>query len=156
MYNLPTINTSLNKSDLKVIAESFVIQVDESGKSIESMELLTKMDYLIKEIKANKEFIEIVRDQISKSGSNVITSTGTKIELAEVGIKYDYTNCGDKVHQNLLADKEFIESKIKDRETFLKAIPDDGFDSFDEDGVVFKIYKPTKISTSSIKTTLSR
>ena len=156
MYNLPTINTSLSKTDLKVIAEAFISQVEESGKGIESAELLSKMEYLIKEIRANKEFIEFIRDEIAKNGSNVTTSTGTKIELSEAGVRYDYSNCGDKIWNGLIADKEYIESKIKEREAFLKALPYEGLDTFDENGEVFKLYPPSKSSTRTFKTTLAK
>lgn len=156
MYNLPSINTTLSKSDLTIIAESFVAEVSENGKVIEGAELLTKMEFLIEKVKKDNTFIEMVRDEIAKFGKDHITSTGTKIELAEVGTKYDYQNCGDKIYNQLIADQELISQKIKEREKFLKSLPQEGMDTFDENGEVFKLYPPAKNSKSSFKTTLAK
>jgi len=45
---------------------------------------------------------------------------------------------------------------IKNRETFLKAVPIHGLDIINEDGEVLKIYPPNKSSTSSVKCTIQK
>ena len=45
---------------------------------------------------------------------------------------------------------------LKDRETFLKTIPESGIDHLTDEGELIKIYKPSKTSTSSYKVTLAR
>ena len=110
---------------------------------------------LIKEIKSNKDYIDNLRDEVSKFGKQVITPSGTKIELAEVGVKYDYSNCGDETYKKMLFQFEILETAIKERQDFFKTIPLSGIEVLYDDEIV-KLYPPSKSSTSSIKTTISK
>ena len=155
MYELPVVNNQLTKSQLKIIAEDSVERLTESGKLIESIETFSKIDWLIKEIKSNPDYIEALRDEVTKHGKQVVTSYGTKIELAEVGTKYDYSNCGDSEYNQLMQQMEVLEATIKERQTWLKSIPASGVDILFGDEIC-KIYPPSKSSTSSIKTTIAK
>jgi hypothetical protein len=155
MYELPAVNNQLTKSQLKIIAEDSVERLTESGKLIESIETFTKIDWLIKEIKSNHNYIEALRDEVTKHGKQVVTSYGTKIELAEVGTKYYYENCGDSHYSELIIKMKLLEIEIKEREMWLKSLPASGMDILIEDEVC-RIYPPSKSSTSSIKTTIAK
>ena len=155
MYELPVVNNQLTKSQLKIIAEDSVERLTESGKLIESIETFAKIEWLIKEIKSNHDYIYSLRDEVTKHGKQVITSYGTKIELAEVGTKYDYSNCGDSEYNQLMQQMEVLETAIKERQTWLKSIPASGVDILIGDEVC-RIYPPSKSSTSSIKTTIAK
>lgn len=155
MYNLPSISNQLTKTQLNIIAEDSVNSLLEQGYSIQSLELFSKMEYLIKEIKSNKDFIESVKDEISKYGKSYLSSTGTKIELAEVGVKYDYSKCGDVTLLKLMNEVEKLEEMIKERKEFLKNIPLSGLEVIFEDEVI-RVYPPSKSSTTSFKTTIAK
>jgi hypothetical protein len=155
MYELPIVNNQLTKSQLKIIAEDSVERLTESGKLIESIETFAKIEWLIKEIKSNHDYIYLLRDEVSKHGKQVVTSYGTKVELAEVGTKYDYTNCGDAKLIELTQQMELLENEIKERQMWLKSIPASGIDILIEDEVC-RVYPPSKSSTSSIKTTIAK
>jgi hypothetical protein len=155
MYELPVVNNQLTKTQLKIIAEDSVERLTESGKLIESIETFAKIEWLIKEIKSNANYIDSLRDEVSKHGKQVVTSYGTKIELAEVGTKYDYSNCDDYIYKKLLGELELLQFKIKERETWLKSLPASGMDILIEDEVC-RVYPPSKSSTSSIKTTIAK
>ena len=92
MYQLPVISNQLSKSQLNIIAQDSVGKLIDSGMLLDSIEAFSKMEYLIKEIKSNATFIDVARDEVSKYGKTYTTPTGTKIELAEVGVKYDFSN----------------------------------------------------------------
>lgn len=155
MYQLPAISNQLTKSQLNIIAEDSISKLIDSGMLLESIEALSKMEYLIKEIKSNNSFIECVRDEVAKYGKTFTTSTGTKIELAEVGVKYDFSNCGDVILMKLLKEQETLENAIKERKEFLKRVPLSGMEVLFEDEVI-KVYPPAKSSTSSLKTTIAK
>jgi hypothetical protein len=155
MYELPVVNNQLTKSQLKIIAEDSVERLTESGKLIESIETFAKIEWLIKEIKSNSDYIDSLRDEVSKHGKQVVTSYGTKVELAEVGTKYDYSNCDDYIYKKLLGELELLQFKIKERETWLKSLPASGMDILIGDEIC-KVYPPSKSSTSSIKTTIAK
>ena len=156
MYNLPAINTSLTKSDIKIIAESCIKEIGENGGAIQACELVSKMELLLKEIKSDKDFIDFVRSEITLFGKDYKTSSGTKIELAEVGVKYNYMNCNDLEILELYEQERHLSEKIKEREAFLKTLPYTGLDIITADGEAVKIYPPSKTSTSSIKTTIAK
>ncbi len=155
MYELPVVNNQLTKSQLKIIAEDSVERLTASEKLLDSIETFSKIEWLIKEIKSNKDYIDSLRDEVTKHGKQVVTSYGTKIELAEVGTKYDYSNCDDYIYKKLLGEMELLQFKIKERETWLKSLPTSGMDILIEDEVC-RIYPPFKSSTSSIKTTIAK
>lgn len=153
---LPSISNDLSKSQIKVIADLCVSDLTENGNIINAIEMMAKMELLIKEIKANKDFSEHALTEIAKFGKALTTSAGTKIELAEVGTKYNFDNCNDEILTNLISEQEKIESLIKERKDFLKTIPSAGIDIVTLHGELVKIYPPYKTSTSSFKTTISK
>jgi hypothetical protein len=156
MFKLPELTTKITKSDIKTISNNMVADILNNGHIIESADALNKMETLIKEIKSNPDWIDYLREQVAMNGASVITSSGTKLELAEVGIKYDFSKCGDEMLNDLLAEQERIDELIKERQTFLKTIPVAGIDVVTLSGELVRLYPPTRSSTSSIKTTIAK
>jgi hypothetical protein len=128
----------------------------ETGNVIEMADAFAKVEMLIKEIKSSPAYIDYLREEVSKYGKSHTTSSGTKIELAEVGTKYDYQTCGDAELVRLNDQLLNIENAIKERQTFLKTIPVSGMDVVLEGGEVCKLYPPIKTSTSSVKCTIAK
>ena len=153
---LPVISNELTKTQVKVIADQCVLELTENGNVIQAIEIMAKMELLIKEIKSSKDFSEYALSEISKYGKGLTTSAGTKIELAEVGTKYNFENCNDEILNKLNDQLESIETLIEERKDFLKTLPSSGMDIITTDGEVVKIYPPYKTSTSSFKTTISK
>jgi hypothetical protein len=83
------------------------------------------------------------------------TSTGTKLELAEVGTKYDFSQCNDSYLVRLESELVILEEKIKNRKDMLKTLSPEGIIVFDEEtGEGDTVYPPSKTSKSSVKTTI--
>lgn len=155
-YHLPSIGPAVTKQDIKDIARISVNEMIDSGRIVEGAEIIVKMENMIKEIKGNADFVEAIRNQISMHGKTLTTPNGTKLELAEVGTKYDYSNTGDPIVEHLTKQIDEITEALKVRQNFLKNVPIAGMDYVDEDGVVHRIYPPAKYSTSSFKSTISK
>lgn len=155
MY-LPSITNNQTKSDLNIISEAFINEISEKGNTINAVEIISKMEYLIKQIKSSNEFVELVRNEIEKYGKGLTTTTGVKIELAEVGTKYDFSQCNDDILCELEFQQSIFEMKIKERKEFLKTIAKEGIDIIAEGGEVKRIFPPSKSSTSSFKTTINK
>ena len=156
MYKLPELTTQITKTDIRTISNNMVADILNNGNVIESADALNKMETLIKEIKSNAEWVDYLREEVAKRGASVVTTSGTKIELAEVGVRYDFTKCGDEQLNDLVVEQERIESLIKERQTFLKTIPVSGLDIVTINGELVTIYPPSRSSTSSIKTTIAK
>ena len=154
---LPTITSDLTKSQIRNISQQFIEAISENGRIIETAELIAKMEAFIKEIRSSKDFIDMVRDEVTKEGSKAkVTVTGVKIELAETGVKYDFSQCNDYDLNCLLEESERLEVQIKERKEFLKLLPKAGVDVVTNFGEVLRIYPPSKSSTSNFKTTISK
>ena len=79
----------------------------------------------------------------------------SKVEIKEVGTKYDFSKCGDPVYEQLEQMAESAKSSLKERSDFLKAIPKSGIPFLDENsGEMITVYPPSKSSTTSIAITL--
>ncbi len=148
--------SGLKKSQISGLAQIAVEAVLETGNVLDVAESLSAMEDFIKSIKADKRFTDYVRDEAAKFGKLFTSQSGAKIELAEVGSKYDFSLCNDPELQESENHLIFYEKEVKDRKEFLKTIPSAGLDIITKDGEPIKIYPPSKTSTSSYKVTLSK
>lgn len=108
-------------------------------------------------IPEDKEFIQAVRDELSKYEKGKHTTTrGVKFEMAETGTAFDYSNCND--HQLKLLEIELASKKdeVEKRKEFLKSLPIEGLEILTDGGEVAKLYPPVKSSKSSFKITLAK
>lgn len=153
---LPIITKDYNKSELTRIADNCVNELIDNGRIVETHEFITKMEFFIKRLKDNPEYYNYLSYEVAKYGSAHTTSTGTKLELAEVGVKYDYVFCEDDIYNELIVKQMALDEQIKERQKFLKSIPVDGIEIITQDGEMKRIYPPSKSSTSSVKTTISK
>ncbi len=151
---LPKITEKISKQDIKTLANKVVDNVCVKGNIIELAENLAKMDLLIKEIKDNDNYKDYILNEVSKYGKSHTTASGTKLEVAEVGTKYDYSQTGDIVLVDLELQKAIIDNKIKERQAFLKTIKQPMEVLFSDE--LITLYPAGKTSTTCIKTTISK
>ncbi|WP_418412972.1 hypothetical protein [Alistipes putredinis] len=76
-----------------------------------------------------------------------------RLEEAEVGVKYDYADCGDSKLYDMYATLESLKADIKERETMLRQLPVSGL-ADPETGEM--LYPPVRSSKTSIKTTFKK
>ena len=156
MYQLPQITNGISKSQIKIMADMSLQEIFDNGKIIEAAEALTIMENFAKELRGNKQFTDYVLDEVSKNGKQLETQSA-KIELAETGVKYDFSKCGDFIFDQLSQQLESIEAQLKERKEFLKTVPSSGLSILDETtGQVNTVYPPSKTSSSTYKITLKK
>lgn len=151
---LPEITEKISKKDIQLLASKVLDSIFLNGNIIQLAEQLSKMEFLIKEIKKDENYRMYIVNEISKYGKSYTTSSGTKIELAEVGIDFDYSLTGDNEIIELQEQKAIIDAQIKEREKFLKSITKPTRVLFDDE--VKTLYPPAKTSTSGVKITISK
>jgi hypothetical protein len=113
---------------------------------------LSRMEAAIKRVKDNADVRDITLRELAKYGKKQSFGDCT-LEEAEVGVKYDYSMCGDSELAELEAMKKDIDIRIKERQAFLKHIPISGIADPHTGEVV---YPPARSSTTSIKTTFKK
>jgi hypothetical protein len=152
---LPALIEGVSKTELQNIATSLVDEVLDRGIPFEMAEKIAATEQLIKMMKADKRLINYVREELDKYKGKYTTESGSKIEAAETGSAYDFTNCNDPVLLEMQENLDMAEIQIKARKEFLKTVPKEGIDIRHEDELI-TIYPPSKSSTSSYKITLSK
>jgi hypothetical protein len=100
-----------------------------------------------------KRYKKLLQDAAEKYGEKKFQFHNSTIEIKEVGVKYNFSQCNDPEYITLSAQLEEIQKKVKAREEFLKTVPSAGMDLLVEDEVV-KVYPPSKSSTTSIAVSL--
>lgn len=160
----------LSKQNAATFHQQAKERIYEQGGAFEYVEVIKFFAALDKEINGDsqskkepdKEFIEYLRDEISKQGNGgdkaeVKTERGVKFTLAEVGNSFDYSKCNDRELLNLETEAESAKMKLNERKEFLKKVPAKGLRMVDfESGEEYFIYPPAKSSRSSFKVSLPR
>ncbi len=138
------------KTDIKIATDILIQQVDNGEVNpIDAALQLKVMEEFIKD--AREKLNKYTIDELYKYQACKVNIYDAKIEIAETGVKYDYST--DIVWQKLKQDNELTSSALKEREDLLKKIPA-GSQLVDENGEVAT--GPTKTSTTSYKITLAK
>ena len=127
--NLSVTNLSLfetSKVERQSFTEAIVHNLMEGLADPLKVHLQVKcMEDIIKQITSNPVYRDIVVTEAAKYGKT-FEHQNAKFEIKEAGIKYNYENCGDPILQSLEQKFDAIENEIKERQKFLKAIPESG------------------------------
>lgn len=114
---------------------------------------LTRMEEAIATIKGDGAVVECALREVGKYGRGGAEFAGFVMKAAEVGVRYDYSECGDDVLADLEAQKKEIDEAIKERQKVLRSLPPTGL-ADTESGVIY--YPPIKTSKTTIKATKQR
>jgi hypothetical protein len=107
--------------------------------------------------KVSETLKPLVVNELQKySAKEKIISYGTEFTLKETGVKYDYSKCGDAVLLDLMKQVEELNTKIKERQAFLKSIKDVEFIVDTRTGELCEIHPPQKTSTTSYVITFAK
>jgi hypothetical protein len=130
-----------------------VINIVKDGNA-NALEVTTKL-------KAIEEAIKKIRDGISDEALEEAAKHGksfdfgnAKIEIANVGVRYDFSKCNDGIWNDLDAVDKDAQKAKKERETFLKSIKGQMTIVNEITGEIETIYQPNKSGKESIKITL--
>lgn len=145
----------VSKSTIEAQAAYTVDKILENGSPINAAQLISSVEQFIKLIRGDKRLVDYVRDELAKSSGKITLASGTKIESAEVGTSYDYSQCNDPILEEMYTEQVKINDAVKAREAFLKAVPAKGMEIVYRD-YVSEIYPPAKKSISSYKVTLAK
>lgn len=111
------------------------------------------MEEIIKLLNSNTVYKKAILEAAEQYGQKSFDFMNSKIEIKEIGTKYDYSQCGDPVQRELAARSEEIGAELQARQKFLQTVPAKGMELKIDDEVV-TVYPPSKSSTTSIAVTL--
>lgn len=110
---------------------------------------LKAIETVIKNVNDNNFYKAAIRTGAEAYGAKQFPAFGAKVELAEVGTKYNFENCGHTVYNDLCSKIKQLEAEKKEIETLLKAITKPT--PMILEGEAVEVFPPVKTSTSSIK-----
>jgi hypothetical protein len=113
---------------------------------------LSRLEAAIKQVKDNIDVRDITLRELAKYGKKQSFGDCT-LEESEAGVKYDFSECGDSILNDLEAQRYALDVQIKARQTMLKHIPISGMAS-PETGEL--VYPPARSSKTIIKTTFKK
>jgi hypothetical protein len=124
---------------------------------INPMELHIRMkciEEVVKQLTSMPAYKAIVLDDAEKHGKS-FQYHNAKVDIREVGVKYDYSQCGNSQLAELYEKQEAIAEHIKAREAYHKSLPKNGIGAINPStGEVETHYPPAKTSTTSVAVTL--
>lgn len=108
--------------------------------------------------KASGAILKAIQEDFVKEGDKYpeksFSFNGAQVEKKEVGVKYDFSKCGDLAWERYSADEDTAARRRIERETFLKALKEP-LTTVDEDsGEVITLRPPTKTGTTSLAVTI--
>lgn len=113
------------------------------------------MEEIIKLLNSNTIYKQAILAAAEQYGQKSFEFMNSKVEIKEMGTKYDFEKCNDKEWEFLDATAKADANNLKERETFLKTVPAKGLEIVDKfTGEMVTIYPPSKSSTTSIAVTL--
>lgn len=139
-----------------------VAEIKESAKELflsgeldvlDAWRNMTAYAKAVEELKKDPEVRDAALRELEKYGKST-DIYGCKMEVKEVGVKYDYSECGDNELIDLYSDRDAINDQIKERESILRAIKP-GF-SFMAVVTGQEFRAPVKTSTTTIQVTFKK
>lgn len=111
------------------------------------------MEDVVKSLNDNKDYKALVLDAAEKNGKK-FSYQNAEFSIKEVGVKYDYSQCGDYSLSQMQAQLDELSEKVKARQKFLQMLSVEGIDIVTDQGEVSHIYPPAKTSTTSVAVSL--
>ena len=99
-------------------------------------------------VEKDRDVRDVVLTEIYKHGKQA-TWSGATIATRETGVRYDYTACGDPVYDDLARQREELDKRLKEREAFLRTVPDGTTLVWDETGEVVALHPPVRVGAES-------
>ena len=99
-------------------------------------------------VEKDRDVRDVVLREIYKHGKQA-TWSGATIATRETGVRYDYTACGDPVYDDLARQREELDKRLKEREAFLRTVPDGTTLVWDETGEVVALHPPVRVGAES-------
>lgn len=137
------LNELTSKSKIARLAREYRDEIIEGEiNPLMAAAILKAMEDFTKTLRADILIKDAVKTELDKYPEKTIKFSGVTFQKKRVGTKYIYDETGDPVYIALKKEQDAILSRVKDREEFLKNLPDGGLEIIDDEtGEVVRIYK---------------
>lgn len=141
------------KANVENTANHLITQIKQGeGNGFEILARMEAVKLFCDQVRSGVE--QHLRDELEKYGKEGYKCLEARFELAEVGVKYDYST--DPTWATLKTKLDTIVGEMKDREKLLKTISKPFNETNMETGEVIEVRPANKTSKSSFKITLGK
>lgn len=146
-----------NKTEIKQMSQQLIDTViDGDVDPIKQVVYATAIRDVVKNFLDSRDVKDLTIREIAKYGKSA-SAYGATLTSKEGGVKYDYSVCNDPVYAEMVAQQEALKAKMKEREEYLKHIPELGQTVVNEEtGEVSKIYRPARMATETIQVVFAK
>jgi hypothetical protein len=139
----------ITKAGISELSEKFVSAViDGDEDPIAQIVKLRSVVEAGKKALDDDRVRESVITECERNGGERIWQ-GVSVKVKETGARYDYSVCGDPVLERLYEEMARLDAAVKERENFLKNVPDGTLFVDDETGEVYKLRPALKRAKES-------
>lgn len=139
----------VSKSEIVGVVNNFISHVGDNGNAVKHATFIAALEEFIKQVKANKQWREIVLDEL-RDGET--TFRGVSIKPMEAGTKYDYSVCNCSRWGELDTEIKQLSDEKKKLEEQLRMVHRGSSIANADTGEVYE--PPLKRSTSTYSVTL--
>lgn len=146
----------INRAGQQELANSLIYPVIEG--EVNPIEHIAKMKGLYEALKKaidDDRVKDAVITETEKYGKKA-SWNGCEVSLKEVGVSYDFNSCNDPEYIRLIKAKADIDSQIKQRESYLKTVPDGTTILDEETGEVYSIHPAIRMAKQGYTITFSK
>jgi hypothetical protein len=155
MNELQLSNWTPNKSEIERVATEMVQGIVDGNLQTEKALLTIRAVRMAMESAEDKIKDQVI-DELHRRGKEGFDMYGAKVNLKELGVKYDYTNCIDSEWQSLDAEIKRLTELKKERENFLKSLTKTMTIVDENTGEVMQVHPPIRQSTTSYTITFAK
>lgn len=117
---------------------------------------IARVAEVIEMLKKDELFLDAAMREYSKYGEKNVTLGICTVTEAQVGTKYDFSQCNDSALNDLYEQQAQVKNDVKERETMLKALPSKLTIINDRTGEVTEVLPPVKTSKTTLKLTFNK
>ena len=119
---------------------------------LDAMVALKGVKKAVELLEKDADINDSVMRSFDRYNEKTVNLKHASITIKDTGVKYDYTVCNDKVYNDLMIELDALNKRIKERQEFLKALPEHGLDTYDHDtGELYTLYRPLRLASQTLE-----
>lgn len=146
-----------SKTEQRKFVEALVGAVLEGEKDPLKVEAQMKsLEDIVKEYRKNPEIRDLLLDEVRKYPKGVAEFYNATFQEKEVGVKYDFSQCGLAPYNELCQKIDELSAKKKEYEDMMKAHKDTWLYTDMETGEQCEVNPPFRTATAQVVVTLKK
>ena len=117
---------------------------------------MANVEAVVKEYRANKEVKEMLLDEVRKYPKGIAEIYNATFQEKEVGVKYDFSECGHVVYDELCAEIERLTAQKKDMESIMKMNKSSWIYTDPATGESYEVNPPYRTASSQVVVTIKK